>query len=302
MTEAAPRIQAWTRQPERGSASILRFGVWTARRLGRPLARLLLYPLVFYFCTSSPAASRASSDYLARALGRAPRFADRFTHFLTFARCLLDRVFLLNDESDSFEVEVHGEAMLRAIEAEGNGCLLFGAHLGSFEVARAIGRRRRQDLPISLLMYEENAQKILAALAAINPKLATEVIGLGHASSLIAVAERLRAGHFIGVLADRNPDGRDMRRVNFLGAPAFFPQGPFRVAMMLQRPVMLMVGLYRGGKRYEVHFELLAPAQTSRPADPAAWTEELMSRYAARIAHYCREAPYNWFNFYDFWA
>jgi predicted LPLAT superfamily acyltransferase len=301
MTEAA-RIQEWTRQPERGSLPLLRFGVWTARRLGRPLARLLLYPLVFYFCSSSPAASRASCAYLARALGRPPRFTDRFTHFLTFARCLLDRVFLLNDEAQTFEVEVHGEEILRAIEAEGSGCLLFGAHFGSFEVARAIGRRRSKSLPISLLMYEENAQKIRAALAAINPQLATEVIGLGRADSLIAVAERLRAGHFIGVLADRNPDGRDMRRLDFLGAPAAFPQGPFRVAVMLQRPVVLMAGIYRGGKRYEVHFELLSPAQSSRPADPAAWTEDLMSRYAARIAHYCREAPYNWFNFYDFWA
>jgi predicted LPLAT superfamily acyltransferase len=302
MTEAARRLQEWTRQPERGSLPMLRLGVWTARRLGRPLARLLLYPLVFYFFLSSPAASRASRAYLARALGRAPRFTDRFAHFLTFARCLLDRVFLLNDEEQKFEIEVHGEEILRAIEAEGSGCLLFGAHFGSFEVARAIGRRRRKDLPISLLMYEENAQKIRAALAAINPKLATEVIGLGHASSLISVAERLRAGHFIGVLADRNQDGRDMRRLDFLGAPAAFPQGPFRVAMMLQRPVVLMVGIYRGGRRYEVHFELLSPAQSSRPADQGAWTETLMSRYAARVAHYCREAPYNWFNFYDFWA
>jgi predicted LPLAT superfamily acyltransferase len=23
--------------------------------------------------------------------------------------------------------------------------------------------------------------------------------------------------------------------------------------------------------------------------------------YVARIEHHCRNAPYNWFNFYDFW-
>ena len=26
-----------------------------------------------------------------------------------------------------------------------------------------------------------------------------------------------------------------------------------------------------------------------------------MQRYADRLAHYARSAPYNWFNFYDFW-
>ena len=30
----------------------------------------------------------------------------------------------------------------------------------------------------------------------------------------------------------------------------------------------------------------------------AVWTQ----RYAARLEHYCCKAPYQWFNFYDFWA
>lgn len=301
MTGAA-RVQDWAVRPERGSPAALRLGVWTARRLGRPVARLLLYPLCVYFLLSSPAAARASNDYLRRALGRAPRLRDRFTHFLTFARCLLDRVFLLNEEADRFDISVHGEEILQDIERQGGGCMLFGAHFGSFEVARAVGRRRRRDLPISLLMYEENAQKIRAALAAINPNLATEVIGLGRADSLIAVSERLRQGHFIGVLADRNVDGRDLARHEFLGAPAAFPQGPFRVAMMLQRPVVMMTGIYRGGRRYELHFELLAPGATTRPADPQGWLDGVMQRYIARLEQSCRAAPFNWFNFYDFWG
>ncbi len=298
MTETS-RVQEWVSRPERGSPALLRLGVNTARGLGRPAARLLLYPLCLYFLLSSPAAARASGAYLRRVLGRAPRLKDRFGHFLTFARCLLDRVFLLNDESDAFEVTVHGEEILREIERQGGGCILFGAHFGSFEVARAIGRRRRRDLPISLLMYEENAQKIRAALAAINPNLATEVIGLGRLDSLIVVAERLKSGHFVGVLADRNVNGKDMVKYDFLGAPASFPQGPFRVAQMLQRPAVLMAGVYRGGKRYEVHFELLAEAAVTRDG---GWLCDVMQRYVSRLEYFCRAAPYNWFNFYDFWG
>jgi len=297
----ATRAQEWTTRRERGALPLIRLGVWIARRLGRRTARLFLYPLCLYFLVSSPAASRASRAYLRRALGRTPRLADIFTHFFTFASCLLDRVFLLNEQNDEFDITVHGEEALREIEQQGGGCMLFGAHFGSFEVARAIGRRRGT-LPISLLMYEENAQKIRAALAAINPQLGTEVIGLGRLDSLITVAERLRCGHFIGVLADRNFDGKDLVRYPFLGAPAAFPQGPFRVAMLLRRPVVLMVGIYRGGRRYEVHFEPLAEATEERPRDTQAWLDEIMRRYVARVEHYCREAPFNWFNFYDFWG
>jgi predicted LPLAT superfamily acyltransferase len=293
--------QEWVARPERGALPLIKLGVWIALRLGRRTARLFLYPICLYFLISSPAASRSSRAYLARVLGRRPRLADVFSHFLTFASCVLDRVFLLNDQSDRFEIRVHGEEIVREIEQRGGGCILFGAHFGSFEVARAIGRRQR-NLPISLLMYEENARKIRAALAAVNPQLETEVIGLGRLDSLIAVAERLARGHFIGVLADRNVDGKDLVRYPFFGAPASFPTGPFRVAMLLQRPVVMMIGVYRGGRTYDVFFETLAEASESRPQDSEAWLDSMMRRYVARLEHYCREAPFNWFNFYDFWA
>ncbi len=295
------RAREWMNRRERGSSWVIKFCVWIALRLGRRAARFFLYPVCLYFFLSSPAASKASRDYLARVLGRAPRRGDVFRHFLTFASCVLDRVFLLNEQGGWFEIRVHGEEIVRAIEQEGRGCMLFGAHFGSFEVARAVGRRR-QDRPISLLMYEENARKIRAALAAINPRLAAEVIGLGRLDSLITVADRLQRGHFIGVLADRNVDGRDLVHYPFLGQEAAFPQGPFRVAMLLQRPVVMMVGVYRGGRTYDVYFETLAQALTARPADPQAWLDTLMRRYVARLEEYCRDAPFNWFNFYDFWS
>ena len=294
-------VQEWVRQPERGTLPLLKLGVWLALRLGRPAARLLLYPVCLYYLASSPTAVRGSRSYLARALGRRPRLADVFAHFRSFASCVLDRVFLLNEQSDGFDIRIHGEEIVHEIERRGGGCILFGAHFGSFEAARVIGRRRR-GLPISLLMYEKNALKIRAALAAINPRLETDVIGLGRPNSLIEVAERLAQGHFIGVLADRNVDGGDLARLPFLGAAAPFPRGPFRVALLLQRPVVMMVGVYRGGRSYDVYFETLAEAPAPRSPDGALWLEQAMQRYVVRLEHYCRAAPFNWFNFYDFWA
>ena len=293
-------VQEWAARPERGALPLIKLGVWIALRLKRRAARLLLYPICLYFLASSPAAARSSRAYLVRALGRRPRLADLFTHFLTFASCLLDRVFLLNEQSHEFAIEVHGEEIVRAIEERGGGCLLFGAHFGSFEVTRAIGRRG--NVPISLLMYEENARKTRAALAAINPRLETEIISVGRFDSLITVAERLAQGHFVGVLADRNVDGKDLARYPFLGTPAGFPQGPFRMALLLQCPVVMMVGRYRNGRTYEVFFESLADVSDPRARDSAVLLDDMMRRYVARLEHYCRETPFNWFNFYDFWA
>jgi predicted LPLAT superfamily acyltransferase len=73
------------------------------------------------------------------------------------------------------------------------------------------------------------------------------------------------------------------------------------MAAMLQRPVFFMTGLYLGGNRYRIHFEPLADFSDTPRSERAAAMQAAQQRYAERLSHYCRLAPYNWFNFFDFW-
>jgi predicted LPLAT superfamily acyltransferase len=302
MTARAANEQAWTVRSERGHTIAIKLVVWIALHLGRATTRLLLYPICLYFMAFSSTSGAASRTYLSRALGHAPRFVDRFRHYHCFAACVLDRVYLLNNQIDIFDLHVTDEEIATSEIARGQGCFLFGAHLGSFEVLRALGHQQ-SGLKLSLLMYEENARKINSVLDAINPDLALEVIALGHADSMIAVEERLDQSHLIGILADRGVSrhGEEHLSIDFLGKKARFPLGPFRLAAILKRSIILMVGLYRGGHRYDVHFERLADfTELTRDARPEE-VENAVRHYAARLEHFCRLAPYNWFNFYDFW-
>jgi predicted LPLAT superfamily acyltransferase len=293
--------EEWSQRQERGARIAIRTIVWVALHLGRNLTRLLLYPISLYFLIFSSASRRASEDYLARALGHRPRFTDRLRHYHTFGACILDRVYLLNDQLELFDVSLVGEEFALSM-LDGDGCFLFGAHLGSFEIPRALGHRQ-PGLKLSLLMYEENARKINSALAAINPALTLEVIALGQPGSMLAVEQRLNQGHAIGILADRGLSIGDEEHlsVDFLGRPACFPLGPFRLAGLLKRRVILMIGLYRGGNRYAVHFEPLADFRGTERPDRDEAVEAALRHYVARLEHFCRLAPYNWFNFYEFW-
>jgi predicted LPLAT superfamily acyltransferase len=280
--------------------------VWSALRLGRPAARLFLYPVCAYYLIFARASRRASRSYLARVLGHRPTFVDVFQHYYCFGSCVLDRVFLLNDRTDLFDIHIHGEEVVSDILKRGSGCILFGAHFGSFEVARSVGRRER-NLPITLVMYEENARKIRAVISSINPRLAMDVVGLGSSGSMIAVAERLEQGHFVGILPDRSMGEEDQFECSFLGSPARFPRGPFRMAIMLGYPVLLMLGVHDGRRRYDIFFEtLVEPSSPSSGKAPSRRNrgeqlELAMRRYIGRLEYYCRKAPFNWFNFYDFW-
>lgn len=290
----------WMREQERSHTPVLKLMVWISLTFGRRLGRVVLHGIALYFVLFAPRARRASRAYLSRALGRQARWRDGYRHVLAFASTIHDRVYLLNDRFDAFDITVHGAELLDEAQGRQPGVLLVGAHLGSFEVLRAVGRDRT-GLRVAMLMYEQNARKLNATLAAINPKALQDIIPLGQLESMLMVRDRLDAGFVVGMLADRSLGGDDMQRVDFLGVPAAFPVGPWRMAAMLRRPVIFMCGAYHGGNRYSLHFEQLADFSAISRGEREAAIGQAMQRYADLLSTHCRQTPYNWFNFYDFW-
>lgn len=301
-SSAKPRrgTAEWATRPERSNYATLRLMTWISLRLGRRVGRAVLVLISAYFLLFAPAARRASREWLGHALGRRPTASERFRHVFSFASTIHDRIYLVNDRFDLFDIRVHGGELVRAAVAGGQGVFLMGAHLGSFEVMRAIARQQ-PGMRVAMVMYEENAHKINDTLAAINPAARADIIPLGHLDSMLHLKERLDDGSLVGVLADRSLRDDPSQPVEFFGEPADFPVGPWRIAAMLKRPVILMVGLYRGGNRYDVHFEALADFSGATRENRAHLIHAAVECYAARLAHYAAEAPYNWFNFFDFW-
>lgn len=296
-TDAQPE---WMRRQERSNLAILRLMVWISLSFGRRVGRLVLHGIAVYFVLFAPAARRASRAYLHRVLGRYAGWRDGYRHVFSFASTIHDRIYLLNDRFNVFDIEVKGDqALLAAIEKQ-PGALLMGAHLGSFEVLRAMGRGKK-GLRVAMLMYEQNARKLNATLAAINPKAMQDIISLGHLESMLEVRDKLDEGYLVGMLADRSLIDDATIPVEFLGQEAAFPLGPWRMAAMLKRPVFLMAGLYLGGNRYQLHFEQLADFSNIERGGRDAAIKAAVQAYADNLARLCRLAPYNWFNFFDFW-
>ena len=290
----------WLAVRERGSILLLRSMVFVSLRVGRTLSRGLLYGIVVYFFLFAPSARRHSRRYLRLALGRSPSAKDRFRHILYFATCIHDRVFLLNEQYDRFQITIEGESLVRAQLDAGSGAFLLGAHLGSFELMRSVGRRQR-GLHVSMAMYERNAQKMNTVFAAINPAANSDIIALGEIDAMLRIAERLDRGAFVGMLGDRTLGEEAVQAVTVLGERAYLPVGPMRAAAVLRRPVLFMAGLYRGKNHYHVVFAQVADFSAIPAGGRDAAVRAAIDRYAALLDRYCRTDPYNWFNFFDFW-
>ena len=291
---------AWLRQRERGSRLLWRFMVWMALSIGRPATRALLYPICVYYLVCSRQARRAIRPYLTRALGRPISWRDLFRQYHCFASVMIDRIYLLDGQYSRFDIDIQGLELLKERLARSRGCLLLGSHLGSFEIVRAIGLTQR-DLEIKVLMYEQNARITRDISHDLNPAVADAVIQAGSPDTMLRVKECLDRGGVVGILGDRLLKQDQSAPCKFFGTLAGFPTGTMRLTSILKVPVILFFGIYRGGNRYEVHFELFAEEVTigrqHRDREIQQWTQ----CYADRLEHYCRLAADNWFNFYDFW-
>ena len=296
----ASEADRWATLPERGTPTSLRVIAWIAAHIGRWGARLLLYPITLYFVITARSARRTSYEYLKRLRGESASWWHVFRHFHCFAATILDRVYLLRGDFERFGITVHGKEIVhRQIESR-KGSILLGSHLGSFELLRALGVLQRS-FSLKVLMDPLHNQNITRFFDALNREIAATVIAPDRPDTLIRVKESLDAGCFVGMLGDRVSGGDKTTRCQFLNAPATFPAGPVLLAAMMRCPVILFFGLYRGGNRYEIYFEHFADQidldRVRRAEDIQFW----MQRYAERLEHYSRLAPYNWFNFYPFW-
>lgn len=292
----------WSARPEGGS----RLGLWLIRGIarygGRGAGRALLYPITLYFLLARGVERQASRVYLTRVLGRPARLLDVARHIHTFASTILDRVFMLGGEMDRFDVRVEGLEALHGQIDRGQGVLLFGSHLGCFDALRVLACER-PDVQVRVVLDKGHNPAMTRTLDALNPELARTIIDAGQdgPSVVMAIKQATDEGALVALLVDRARPGEPALPAPLLGHSAPFPTAPWLIAAVLKVPVVLAFGLYRGGRRYDVAFELFSPGLSIERQHRPQQLQGLVERYAERLQHHVRSAPYNWFNFYDFW-
>lgn len=300
------KSRSWHAIPERGSLLGMKIMLTVYRLVGPRLIWLLIDPVLFYFFITGKSARNHSREYLTRlfeqgAYPHRPKLMDSYRHFRSFAQAILDRLRIYLGEGKAFELTWHGRELIDSYLDEKRGVLLTGAHLGSFELLRLLADERDSE-KVHALMYTKQAELINRVFRGVDGAKDLTVIGLEdmNLEKMLLMRDIVERGEHIGILADRPAASAEDRveLVSFLGSPAPFPVGPWQLAGFLKAPVLLIFGVRTGRDRYEIFCEEFQPVLNSRgKRDLKATTEA----YAARVEHYCRQFPEQWFNFYDFW-
>jgi predicted LPLAT superfamily acyltransferase len=308
-----PLTEQWWRLAERGSYLGMLAVYLIYRLLGRAAARALLYPITAYFFLTGRRARRASAYYLRRlyayagptpALPRAPTWRDSWRHQLAFAEASLDKVVAWRGRIDHAQVDFPNRAELDELLARGRGAVLIGAHLGNWEMARALAAFSGYRT-INAVVYTEHARRFNRLLEHAHDGFRLNLIPIATIGpdTAIGLQEKIDRGELLMIVGDRTPPRESGRvtRATFLGHPAPFAQGPFILAGVLGCPVYLFFCLNEGG-RYRIHFEHFCARVEWRRGGREQALRGYVQRFAQRLEHYCHRTPHQWFNFYDFWG
>lgn len=306
MSEAEQK-QHWAEHEERGSFLLMKLTAWAVKILGRRLLSPILHGIVLYFFLFGRSARRSAWQYQQRLADSSQRPELQpttwrvFQQFMAFADALLDKLDVWNGKLGLDQIEIVDIAHLRDQLRGERGQMLVGAHLGNLEVCRALAELGEK-VTMNVLVHTKHAERfnrLLGEAGASNLRL-IQVSELDPAI-MLQLSQRLDRGEWLAIAGDRIPlhGGRNVR-VDFLGHSAAFPQGPWLLAGLLKCPINLIFCL-KGPSGYRVILEPFADAIEWRRSDRQQVIAQWTQRYADRLAHYCLQAPQQWFNFYPFW-
>ncbi|MEO7996367.1 MAG: acyltransferase [Gemmatimonadaceae bacterium] len=278
------------------------------RIFGRWPFRLFVYPAVLFYILRHPLARISSRKYLRRVYASANQSRtvtlwDSVRHFASFAENILDKLRIWAGEMKQSDVVFHDYDVINDRVLAGQGGLIIVTHLGNVEVTRALPTRKN-GVRLNVLVHTKHAQTFNKLLADLDPASTLNILQVTDISpdTVIRLKERVDRGEYIVIAGDRVPisDNPRVAPAPFLGETAGFPVGPYVLASLLECPTYLLFCLPEQGT-YHVYFERFHERIVLRRANREAALSTLATEFAARLAHYCRQAPLQWFNFYDFW-
>jgi predicted LPLAT superfamily acyltransferase len=295
----------WVGLMERGAVWGVAFIAMAYRLLGRRVCSLVMLPVVAYFYVTGSEQRRASLDYLRRVLHRTPGHLDGLRHSMDFANKAVETLGAWTGSIPPNALDYEDPVQFERMRADPRGLVFVVCHHGNVEISQALlAPELRRSLTV--LVHTAHGQNYNQILNKLRPTVAHRIVQVTEIdpATAILLKERVEAGEWVAIAGDRVPvlsEGR-VSRVPFLGDLANFSQGPWIIAALLECPVYLLFCRRDGSDRWRVcveHFaeNVLLPRGRRQEA-----ITEYAAAYARRLERECREAPWQWYNFFDFWA
>ena len=305
----------WSRISESGTSMGIRFLAAIEKLFGRRVFSLILVPTVAYFYIAKPIARRASKDFLETHRAHFPNAWERkvskrdvLRHLYAFGQSVLDKSLAWTTPIDEALFDIPNKKQLEAFLNQPEGQLIIGSHFGNLEFCRGFVERYKAKT-INILVYDRHAANFIKVMSEQSPESRVNVYQVDELDipTILLLKTKLAQGEWCFIAGDRVPLSGDARttRVSFLSRKIDLPIGPYLLAKTLDCEVQLMFSYRLSINSYErIRFVRIPFAKRikvnrkNRDGD----LNQLAQRYADELAAQVEHAPYQWFNFFPYFA
>lgn len=305
----------WAGLQEKTSIAGIRLMLFIEKTFGHLPFTIVLGPVLLFYWLSDARLRRVSLDWLSTVnryrpfLKGTPGWIDGLRHLTRFADTILDKFLASAGRLDCRSLSVENDTPFKN-DPPDRGAIILTSHVGCQELLSAVsGEFTRHDIVV--LQHTAHARQFHELLSQAGIQCARihwiEVTSITPATAM-DLADRVEAGAYVVIAGDRIPVGSQKAQttVTLMGREARLPTGGALLALLLHCPLRMMTSTRNPtGKnlpRYRVRFESIDESPRAARGERERWLREAMQTYAAHLEKELLRSPYDWFNFFDFWA
>lgn len=268
-----------------------KFSVWLLKYFGLPFCYFLLKPVTYLYLLKEKKSRKILEDFYQNL------FNDQQSHrklvrknFYIFGQTLVDRLALGKGLSKKYHFDSKGRENIHQSFKSGEGCILISAHLGNWEIAGSI--LENDNLEVNVVLFDHEYEQLKKYLSKQKTQKTVHIIPIkGDFSHLIAIKIALSKGQVVCIHGDRFIDGGRTIKGEFLGREAYFPMGPFQLAVKFKANYNFVFALKNG--KYSYQFSC---TETKKEQS----VDIILKEYICALETQVKNHPEQWFNFYNF--
>lgn len=243
-------------------------------------------------------ARKAMSRFYRKAFGygRVKALWITYKNHCEFAQVVIDRFAMY--AGHRFAIDTDGSDVYGSLTSLPSGFIQLSSHIGNYEIAgySLMAENKR----LNALVFGGEKESVMKNRSKMFDSNNIRMIPMeADMSHLFTIDEALTNGEIISMPADRVFGSQKSYEIEFMGLPAKFPQGPFKLAALRDVPVLFISVMKTGLKRYRISVKKI---EADSQADARQKARDYAERYASLLEETVRQHPTQWYNYFDFWT
>ena len=228
--------------------------------------------------------------------GRLRAAWSTYRNHCAFSQVVIDRFAMYAGKK--FGIDIDGYDIFSTLSKQPGGFIQLSSHIGNYELAGY--SLVAEDKRFNALVFGGEKASVMANRSNMfdgnNIRMISMMPDMSH---MFVIDSALTDGEILSMPADRVFGSQKAFVVDFMGAPARFPQGAFLLAAMRDVPMLFVSVMKSGLRRYRISVHRIP---TTSEGDTRTRAAALAAEYVKLLEATVRRYPTQWYNYFDFWA